>query len=170
MKTCSNKNCEQQNPQPLDNFYKRKTTKDGLDSSCKACVQKRNKDYLNTEKGKLARKKALSNFSKTNNAKAQAKNYRESVKGTISKRKKWLKYKYSITPEDYYEMLVAQDYKCKICKTTENEGRQFLDVDHCHTSQKIRGLLCNQCNNGLGRFKDSIELLQSAIEYLSSAP
>ena len=62
------------------------------------------------------------------------------------------------------EMKIKQEFKCAIC----NEQTD-LAVDHCHNSMKIRGLLCNNCNNGLGRFKDNIELLENAIKYLKNA-
>lgn len=53
------------------------------------------------------------------------------------------------------------DFKCQICY---NELQ--LAVDHCHESGKVRGLLCSNCNNGLGRFKDNLEYLKNAIKYL----
>lgn len=59
-------------------------------------------------------------------------------------------------------MEVTQSGKCLIC----NEIPKRLVVDHCHTSGKVRGLLCDHCNTGLGRFKDSPELLMAAIRYL----
>ena len=58
-------------------------------------------------------------------------------------------------------LLEGQDYKCAICENVDN-----LAVDHCHSSGKIRGMLCNNCNNGIGRFKDNINSLQNAIKYL----
>ena len=61
------------------------------------------------------------------------------------------------------ELKIKQNFKCAICKEQTD-----LAVDHCHNSMKIRGLLCNNCNNGLGRFKDSTELLENAIKYLKN--
>ena len=77
-----------------------------------------------------------------------------------------VKYKsrYGITIDDYNRMLEDQDHKCKICLAGEERGR--LHVDHCHETGKIRGLLCHQCNNGLGCFHDSDSLLEHAIEYI----
>lgn len=57
---------------------------------------------------------------------------------------------------------------CGICGATESSGgKKQLHVDHDHTTGKIRGLLCNHCNLGIGHFKDDTELLQAAIKYLS---
>lgn len=60
--------------------------------------------------------------------------------------------------------LLEQDLKCLICKQELCEKTKR--VDHCHSTGKIRGLLCNLCNVGLGAFKDNIESLQNAIVYL----
>ena len=42
-----------------------------------------------------------------------------------------------------------------------------LVIDHCHKTKRVRGLLCHQCNSGLGHFKDNTEFLLKAVEYLS---
>lgn len=88
-----------------------------------------------------------------------------------SNRKAQFKRKYGITLEDYDNMLAEQDSKCAICRSPDigDASRQFLYVDHCHDSQKIRGLLCSPCNLGLGAFKDNIEFLESAIGYLKKS-
>ena len=81
--------------------------------------------------------------------------------------------KLGISFDDYLTMLKEQNGVCKICKqpeTTSNghSGKiKDLAVDHCHTSGKVRGLLCSSCNSGLGLFKDDVSVLKSAIEYLS---
>jgi hypothetical protein len=77
----------------------------------------------------------------------------------------YLKKTYGITLEDKNIMRDSQENKCLICK------KEFVDdksayVDHCHTTKKVRGLLCLLCNSGLGYFKDSIENMESAIHYL----
>lgn len=78
-----------------------------------------------------------------------------------------LKYEFGITLSDFNDMLSAQDGGCAICGQTQTRpGTKYLAVDHCHTTGKIRGLLCDRCNRGLGFFKDSPELLVAAAEYL----
>lgn len=59
------------------------------------------------------------------------------------------------------KMKKEADYKCEICY-----NKLPLAVDHCHDSGKVRGLLCNNCNNGLGRFMDNIQILKNAVKYL----
>lgn len=80
-----------------------------------------------------------------------------------------LKFNYGITKEEYDSMLVNQDYKCAICKIDRCTTGRSMSVDHCHKTNKIRGLLCHKCNLGLGHFKDNIELLLIAIEYLKKS-
>lgn len=60
---------------------------------------------------------------------------------------------------------------CAICGEAETSTLQYdhkisLSIDHCHKTGSVRGMLCGNCNNGLGRFKDSTELLKNAINYL----
>lgn len=76
------------------------------------------------------------------------------------------KYRYGITKEQFDDMLSAQNNACAICGTSEPRGRGAFHVDHCHETQNIRGLLCNLCNTGLGRFKDNPAALRKAALYL----
>ena len=77
-----------------------------------------------------------------------------------------------VTEEDFNILLKQQENKCAICKkdhdtyrsNTQN-NRRFA-VDHDHKTGKIRGLLCDKCNRGIGYFKDSEQLLLNAIKYL----
>jgi nitrate/TMAO reductase-like tetraheme cytochrome c subunit len=86
--------------------------------------------------------------------------------GYEKKRYKKRKYdKYGITQEIVDQILLEQNNKCYICSTDFTESVK-LNIDHCHTTMKVRGLLCVNCNLGIGHFKDNIELLQSAIEYI----
>jgi hypothetical protein len=85
----------------------------------------------------------------------------------LEKRDLIIRNQYGITLADYNDMLEAQDYKCAICRNEDEvEGRR-LAIDHCHTSGKVRGLLCGKCNRGLGLFYDNQELLSNAIKYLT---
>lgn len=71
------------------------------------------------------------------------------------------KHKYGLNRNDYFKMLEESNDCCKICKRKSN-----LVVDHCHKTNKVRGLLCQQCNKGLGNFEDNVEVLSEAIKYL----
>lgn len=74
--------------------------------------------------------------------------------------------KYGLTPQSYAEMLETQEGVCCICSKECSTGRK-LAVDHNHETGEVRGLLCANCNNGLGRFKDDVGLLKMASEYLT---
>lgn len=79
-----------------------------------------------------------------------------------------LKLYYNITLKEYNKILKEQNCRCKICNIHNEDVYDRLHVDHCHTTGKVRGLLCFQCNSALGKFKDDVQLLQNAIEYLKN--
>lgn len=92
----------------------------------------------------------------------------------VNNRKEWIVYtrethimrKYKLPIERYNQMLVEQDNKCFICGYEFGQVKGDTYVDHCHTTKQVRGLLCQNCNTGLGSFKDNTDALQKAIEYL----
>ena len=76
-------------------------------------------------------------------------------------KKSSLKINYNITLEELNEMAYMQDNKCLIC-----EQEKPLVIDHSHTTGKVRGLLCNNCNRGIGMLGDSKRNLKNALKYL----
>lgn len=74
-----------------------------------------------------------------------------------------LKSKYGITQEDYNKMLLKQQNKCAICNRDMNEYGKIFCVDHNHETNKVRGLLCDPCNYGLGFYEKHKD---KYIEYL----
>lgn len=67
-------------------------------------------------------------------------------------------------------MFIIQDYKCGICNITLNlnvKCNKNTHIDHCHTTGKVRGLLCSKCNTGIGMFKENIITLKRAIRYIT---
>ena len=82
-----------------------------------------------------------------------------------------LQAKYGLSLKDYQSLLDKQNGLCAICKQPETSKSRSgklksLAVDHCHITGKVRGLLCHHCNTGIGKLKDNVELLESAIKYL----
>lgn len=118
---------------------------------CKECTKKQAKKYRIENPDKI---KAL---------KKKYKEIRKEVRKP-SERRYYLKRKYKITEIDYRNLYNKQNGKCILCNKKFAYGK--LCIDHCHTFKKIRGLLCNNCNLGLGNFKDNIEVLKKAIYYL----
>ena len=75
--------------------------------------------------------------------------------------------RYGITEEQYNEMWAEQGSSCAICKTKENQTKSNWHVDHCHTTDVVRGILCHSCNTLLGHARDSKTILEEAMRYLS---
>jgi hypothetical protein len=74
---------------------------------------------------------------------------------------------YGLTVDQYNDILLEQNGVCAICAKPENtSSKGVLSIDHDHNSGKVRGLLCDTCNRGLGHFYDNISLLYNAIKYL----
>ena len=130
-----------------------------------------NKEYREKNKEKIIAYKKK--YIEKNKEKiiASKKKYIEKNKEKIAASRR--KRAYGLLPEDYDDMLKKQNNKCKICLVDFNDealtftdGRCIASVDHCHTTNKVRGLLCSLCNRGLGHFKDNIKLLTQAINYL----
>jgi hypothetical protein len=87
------------------------------------------------------------------------------VAARASKKKSLLKCAYGMTVEQFDALLLSQQGRCAICSEVPESS---LHVDHCHVTGKIRGLLCTQCNVGIGMMKESPLRLRSAIRYLES--
>jgi hypothetical protein len=79
------------------------------------------------------------------------------------------KYRYGLGRSKYNLLFRLQTGVCAICGGVNKDGRR-LAVDHCHKTGVVRGFLCAQCNHGLGSFKDNVQILKKAVEYLQSKP
>ncbi len=141
MKKCSE--CGEN--KPLIEFAKSKNEKDGLQYRCKICSRLRNKEWYRKNANKQI-------------AKSKAK-YAENPDAA---RNASLIRKYGITLAERNEMLQKQNGCCAIC----NKKLQNIKVDHCHKTNKIRELLCHNCNVLLGLAKDNVVTLQNAVKYL----
>lgn len=75
--------------------------------------------------------------------------------------------KYGMNQDIYAEMLKRQEGRCAICKTDRPSSRRhFFDIDHCHRTLAVRGLLCERCNRAIGLFGDDPERLRAAAAYV----
>jgi len=129
----------------LDAFNRRKGAKDGYQNICRECSKQKSRDYYQDNQPRLI------------------------AKAKLRARENHLWERYRITEDDYNWLLLEQDGKCAICHdiclTFDN-----LSVDHDSKTGKVRGLLCNNCNTGLGRFRDNVKIMFQAIEYLEKGP
>lgn len=165
MKTCGKCNTEKD----LFEFNKNKSKKDGHSNYCKKCSSNWYKKYYQSNKNKIKMKNNI--WAKNNKEKRRktAKlwylNNKDKVLETykIKGKDQKLKRLYNISLEEFNKLYKQQNGKCLICKKSE----KTLCVDHNHQTNKIRGLLCNNCNTGLGLFQDNINILTSAINYLN---
>lgn len=81
----------------------------------------------------------------------------------------YLQRAYGITSDQYYTILKDQEYKCAICQVRQaNEGRKFA-LDHCHKTNKVRGILCQPCNTAIGLLKENEDAISKIIPYLKKA-
>jgi len=76
-----------------------------------------------------------------------------------------LKSRYGLTTEDFSAMILEQNSCCKICNCTLDNPQ----VDHCHTTGKVRGLLCKPCNTSLGLLNEDTNTLRSMIKYIDDS-
>lgn len=137
MKTC--KKCEEF--LPLINFSKSSRNKDGKQQECKRCRAEIKKQW------------------KKDNP----------ILWKARERNRFLRHKYGIDTERYNEMLKEQGNSCAICGCNVESNRvhgEYFAVDHCHNTNKVRGLLCRSCNTGIGNLNDDPVLLKVAINYL----
>lgn len=160
MKRCSRCKVEKK----LDQFYARKNQRDGLDYYCIQC------------KGEigLAYRKKNPHVGREN-ARRWRTNYPERAKAThrawIEKNKRAYlfnagqrhrKHRYGVSRAEYDAMIIECHGTCEIC----GDATPDLVIDHCHESEKIRGMICRQCNAGIGHFNESLVVLRRAAEYL----
>lgn len=123
---------------PASEFGRDKGKKNGLRSWCRSCDNEYNKER-----------------------------WRNSASMRRSNRYTNARRLYGLSKEEYDALEAHAGNACEVCGLPCNSGRQ-LAIDHDHATNRVRGLLCGNCNKGLGNFQDSPALLRKAIEYLES--
>lgn len=129
---------------------------------CYSCKKCRNKQSIIYNKQNPDVRKKINEKRKEKN-----KEYYQKPEIKLKFKNNSLKKQFNITLDDYEKMLTEQSGVCYICNQPETSVRnRRLAVDHNHSTGKIRGLLCSNCNRALGLFKDSADLLLAAAKYL----
>lgn len=131
---------------PLEDFAVDRSKIDGRRTRCKDCMAEYAREYKKKNPEKI--RQLWRDASKRYNT-------------PEGRRAKLLK-KYNLTHETFEALKEKQGGVCGICFRP-----LFLVVDHDHVTGEVRGLLCNQCNTGIGSLGDDIERLRSAIKYLT---
>lgn len=138
---------------------------------CKACVSEHSHDYNQSPRGKEKRKSWMERNEELIEKYKKIARLKDLIHPEKKKEKNHeyrIRYDYRMSKEEYDRLLKDQNGECAICgsnKPYKQDGKKFA-IDHNHETGKIRGLLCFNCNAGLGHFKDSASLLQKAIDYL----
>lgn len=146
----------------LTEFHNDKNGKNGKARLCKvcACLKSSKWHISNPEKARAARSRYQKENKDSLNLKARE--YRRTHPEKVQNSKRL--YRYGITEGEYEVMLQNQNGVCMICGRPPKKNR--LNLDHSHTTGKIRDLLCIKCNGGLGYFNDDPSLMLKAVEYL----
>lgn len=101
----------------------------------------------------------------------QAKKWAENPefkKHRIAKQRRWQRQKfYNLSLEQEQKFLKIQNNACAICNKVFQTDSDY-HVDHCHNTNKVRGLLCPSCNKALGLFKDNPKVLKEAANYVEN--
>lgn len=163
MKTC--KRCNES--KPLSDFYKEKRSPDGLYARCKSC-------HIKQVNGEIAPIKYRNPSVNSKNRKAKRpfigpvkpKNVNKYIYKYYDRSPTYRQY--GLTHQEFQDLYDSSKGLCAICGTSEEDNGRALAIDHCHDTLKVRGLLCDRCNHGLGHFKDNPDFLNAAIEYLKS--
>lgn len=151
---------------PPEDFNKMKRSKTGRQTECRACAKLRMKAWYDDLSPGVKKERQA---------------YRIQHRRDNAEMYYWhrIRYVYNLSREQFEHLLRAQDGVCGICRTDlpgGRSGRWNVDHDHaCCEGDKscggcVRGLLCNACNHGLGNFRDDVESLGRAIEYLRGIP
>lgn len=151
MKTCSK--CKQ--AKELAAFNKDLSKPDGLHSHCKQCHSDRWNRIKNDPELRAKRSTANRNWRQAN-----------PERFTKGVRCATLRKKYGLSSNDFDLLLADQGGGCAICGSLRSLGNGSLHVDHDHVTGKVRGILCQPCNTGLGKFRDRQDLLLRAVSYL----
>jgi hypothetical protein len=154
-KSCSK--CGADKPETVE-FFRWRNDRNKFRNSCIKCeeAQKKLHRLNNPEKTKKISKKAY-----------------EKRKANGKHQDSELRRKYNITLDDYNKMFQEQSGCCKLCGIHQSEVSRTFAVDHCHKHEKetgeilVRGLLCDNCNLGLGNFQDNIKTMRLAVKYLN---
>lgn len=147
-KTCPKCNVKK----PFAEYPKNRRNKYGINTYCLVCSAEMVREIRATPRGQATHR-------------AASKRWREAHKERHADNN--AKWKYGVEHGTYATLFAKQSGRCAICDSSPADDAR-LHIDHCHDTGRIRGLLCNRCNNGIGRFKHDVTLLSRAIAYLSS--
>lgn len=136
MKRCSK--CKEE--KELSEFHKDKQKSDGLYSSCRSCMAE---IYTSKEFREKRKHPRYANIKRKHKVKS-----------------------FGLTVEEYESLIQKQGNKCAICNKHQSQLKKLLSIDHNHKTGKVRGLLCGNCNRGIGFLEDSPAIMRKAVDYV----
>lgn len=159
----------------LEDFPIARKTATGRGAYCRPCAKIRHRKWQIKNRSKIRAldkkyrdsKKDCPEYRKRQ--KLARDRFRSTPKGILLDFRSWLRSAYDIGLTEYERLYFNQQGRCAICDG-KPDGERPLAVDHCHKTGKVRGLLCQRCNHGLGHFRDNLDLLSYAKNYLLSFP
>lgn len=140
--------CKEDKPQTREFWYADKSTSTGLRQPCKECTKSKVRENYKENKEHYL---------------AYMKEYREKNSEELYRNKS--AYRFGVSREEIDNLLDQSDGRCEICKKFP---KKRLNIDHCHETGKLRGLLCGYCNKGIGYLQDNVDNLSAAIDYLNA--
>lgn len=146
---------------PLIEFHRHRSTGDNHSAQCKQCTRERNAKWKLENPDKVKEMGRV--YFRREKKRIMAQRVKRHDESPRSRNESHIRRTYGLTLEEYDAMHERQDNRCLVCKE-----KTKLHVDHCHSSGKVRGLLCFFCNAGIGMFKDDPRLMKAAIRYLES--
>lgn len=150
----------------LSDFSRHKKSKEGYLAQCKYCTSERKKELYH--KNVEARRAHQRNYLQEPTRKKL--NQKRSNDWYKSNREKYyegtLKRKFGISLIEYNDMLSKQNNSCAICLKDRSLFKRRFNVDHCHKTGQVRGLLCSPCNTSIGLLNESLETIKRAADYL----
>lgn len=132
---------------------------------CRLCRKKQMKAHYDNNSEIIKQKATIWTANNREKYKQYAK--KSKITNKDKNRNSYYLKRFGITLEEFNSLATAQNNLCKICNNPERTHKN-LNVDHCHVTGKIRGLLCTSCNTALGLFKDLKSNLEQAIQYLDA--
>jgi hypothetical protein len=141
---------------------------------CRPCKRVRDAYRVPSEARRAAGRERAKRHYRENKERHRAQMIKWAADNPEAARRNYLRYRlkaFGLTEAQYFAMVAEQDDRCKICGNHEERHdkrgvRYLLSVDHCHATGKVRGLLCQECNKGLGAFDDDPARLRAAADYL----
>ncbi len=150
---------------PFDDFYRMKGMRDGHRNDCKACHRSAKRARYAADPAKY--KAMVKRWQQENADRLNAYRRERNTLPEVKRRQRDAYYlrTYGISADEVDGMLTAQGGGCAICGM-QPERLASLHLDHDHEHGHLRGILCIDCNHGLGKLRDDPDLLQRAIDYL----